>query len=60
MFRLIDRVVSRLVPQATAAAGCSTVTYCGGCGVTGKMRVIVRTCCLNEGCTYSYGVCGGC
>ena len=60
MLRIVDRVVARLVPRATAAAGCSSYTYCGPCGAIGKMRVIVRTCCLNEGCGYSYSYCGSC
>jgi hypothetical protein len=45
MTRLVDRLLARVAPKATASAGCSNYYYCSG----GKRYL--RQCCLNEGCT---------
>ena len=54
MTRLIDRLLARVAPKATASAGCSSpYYYCKG-GL-----LYMRVCCLNEGCNTSVvGACG--
>jgi hypothetical protein len=45
MARLVDRLLARVAPKATAAAGCSNYYYCS------SHNYYLRQCCLNEGCT---------
>lgn len=59
MFSILDRVLARFVPTATASAACTKSRYCSDCGQN-KFRWVTRTCCLNEGCTYAYATCGRC
>jgi hypothetical protein len=44
MFRLAERLLSLVVPRATASAACTLSCYC-----TGGTRYC-KQCCLNEGC----------
>ncbi|WP_433477013.1 hypothetical protein ACQPZP_08130 [Spirillospora sp. CA-142024] len=53
MARLVDRLLARMAPKATASAGCSNYYYCS------KGLRYQRQCCLNEGChTWVVGACG--
>ncbi|MEV5749296.1 hypothetical protein AB0L00_15885 [Actinoallomurus sp. NPDC052308] len=53
MTRLIDRLLARVAPKATASAGCSRSNYCY------RGLYYLRVCCLNEGCnTAVVGACG--
>jgi hypothetical protein len=53
MTRLVDRLLARVAPKATASAGCSRYEYCS------RGLRYLRMCCLNEGCNTSViGACG--
>lgn len=45
MSRIADRLLARVAPKVSVAAGCSYYTHCSG-GVKYN-----RVCCLDEGCT---------
>ena len=52
MARLVDRLLARVAPKATASAGCSNYYYCD------RHNYYLRQCCLNEGCnTVRVGSC---
>ncbi|NDU72410.1 hypothetical protein GWI34_07190 [Actinomadura sp. DSM 109109] len=53
MSRLIDRVLERVAPKATASAGCTNYYYCS------RGLRYLRQCCLDQGChTVVVGACG--
>ncbi|SNR41454.1 hypothetical protein [Actinomadura mexicana] len=52
MARLVDRLLARVAPQATASAGCTNYYYCSG-GL--KYR---KTCCDGQCHHYVVGACG--
>ncbi|MCO6007793.1 hypothetical protein NE236_22705 [Actinoallomurus purpureus] len=52
MTRLIDRLLARVAPKATASAGCITSYYCSG-GL--KYR---KVCCDGQCRHYVVGACG--
>jgi hypothetical protein len=52
MSRLIDRIIDRVAPKATASA-CTSINYCAG------KNLINRFCCPQTGCTFTViGRCG--
>ena len=46
MWRLVDRVLTRIAGKATADAGCSRYYYCK------NHTRMLRVCCKDEGCQY--------
>ncbi|GGT68907.1 MULTISPECIES: hypothetical protein [Actinomadura] len=53
MSRLVDRLLERVAPKATASAGCSYSNYCY------RTLYMRRMCCLDQGCqSWVIGACG--
>jgi len=62
MGKLADRLLGLVAPKARVAAGCSVTSWCQDCPAPRSYlgQKVTRVCCLNEGCSTSYGSCGGC
>ena len=54
---LADRMLNAVVPQKTAAAGCSGVFYLT-CGPCKSKRQLIKQCNWHPNCTYTCGPCG--
>ncbi|NDU77003.1 hypothetical protein GWI34_30950 [Actinomadura sp. DSM 109109] len=53
MSRLVDRLLERVAPKATASAGCDTIKFCS------QSILYARQCCVGKGCrTWVVGACG--